>query len=420
MCYVKPGPQCSVHSLRLYLKAYAVFQTITTNPFATPQAILNATEDLNQAELQYDMTPRGQQQLKNLIVRMHDLAMPDEKVIPYEERLEEGRKSRENALASIDEEDMGDQTRYHQDCMSTMSLHNEQAPALAIPLEGDVGRVYRYPGSDPVPTGPNGGIILPSEEEAMANIRSGKWVPSITNIVDVRDKPHLINWASRRALKEAIEYERENPGYLLAKEEEAVQRFQGAGNRERDTSAEKGTGVHYACELIAQGREVPSNFLTYEQERSVQRYREWTAEFEPEIIGTEVTVFGSTPYGDYAGTADLLCKINGYTIALDIKTNRTGLHTDVAYQLSAICHAEHVSLDGGKSIQDMPKVDMAFGLHLSPRGYTFSMVEIDGEVWQTFQGERAMWEQHVFNGIQSDGIPVVLPGIRRRELVIPR
>ena len=419
MCYAKPGPRCSAHASERYLKAYSTYKVVSTNPMATPQAILIATEELQQAEREYDMTPRRQEQLRQVIQKLKEANYPSAHISKIESQLEEGRRSRAEALQAIKEIEQGDITRQHQSSVTNMSFHDEQAPSLSIPLEGEVGRVYRYPGSNPLPTGPNGGIILPSEEEARANIRAGLWVPSITNIVDVRNKPHLINWASRKALREAIDAERLNPGYLVNNTEKALQRFYNAGDRERDESAAKGTVIHYACELIANGHDVPQGLLSPSQAQAVQRYREWTEEFQPEIIGTEVTVFGTTPHGNYAGTADLLCRINGSVVALDIKTNKTGLHTDVAYQLSAICHADKVSLDGGKTLQDMPRVDAAYGLHLNTTAYTFAPVVVDGEPWETFQGERAVWEQHVFEGLQRDDTPVISPAVRQRDMVIP-
>lgn len=295
----------------------------------------------------------------------------------------------------------------------------EAAPALSIPAPDPIGRLYRLPTSEPLRTGPNGGVILPTDEVIAAKIRSGEWMPSITNILSVRNAPHLMGWAARKAAQTAIEMETKYPGSLVARPAAAAKYLSTAHERDRDNAAGQGTAVHYACELLAQGLPVPDGLLNDKQKLYVRQWERWRSDFSPEFIATEMTVFGDTAAGKYAGTTDFVCTINGVNVVGDIKTTRSGIHDDVAFQLSAVAHSDACTLDN-QTLSALPRIDAAYALHLSERSYTFAPVVIDGEPWDVFCALRQVWDVHVFHGRLRNGDKLIQPPATQPSQVVPR
>lgn len=281
-----------------------------------------------------------------------------------------------------------------------------------------IGRLYRYPGSTPLPRGANNGVILPEWDDVIAKIHSGEWIPSITNILDVRNSPHLINWAARESAKTAISMEQSFPGRLTQNPAGALRYLSTSHDRIRDNSADVGTRVHYACELIANNETVPEHLLKDNEWGYVRSWEKWRKDFSPEFLHTETTVFGSTEFGNYAGTTDFICRINGVTIVGDIKTTRSGIHDDVAYQLAAATHTDNCSFDG-ETLVDLPKLEAAYVLHLSSKGYTFSPLDTGEESWQMFKAARSMWNLHALGGIKPDGSSVIKHPVKSPTEVVP-
>ena len=107
-------------------------------------------------------------------------------------------------------------------------------------------------------------------------------------------------------------------------------------------AGKEGTQVHEAAEALVLGKEV--NWMDdygnakYSQlvwEMILKFYDFWST-YKPELISTEEFVFSDKH--KYAGTADLLVKMNGETWLLDIKTSNN-LHRSYNLQLAAYAKA---------------------------------------------------------------------------------
>jgi len=107
-------------------------------------------------------------------------------------------------------------------------------------------------------------------------------------------------------------------------------------------AGKEGTQVHEACEKLVLGEEV--NWMDdygnakYSQivwEMIIKFYEFWNT-YKPELISTEDFVF-SDEY-KFAGTADLVVKMDGETWLLDLKTSNS-LHKSYDLQLAAYAKA---------------------------------------------------------------------------------
>jgi hypothetical protein len=99
-------------------------------------------------------------------------------------------------------------------------------------------------------------------------------------------------------------------------------------------------------------------------------------------------------------------------------TNRTGLHSDVAAQLSAIAHAETVTTDN-ETLQPMIQVDAGVAIHLSKEGYQVKPVSLGGQVWDYFGALREAWDFHVLDGLLRDKEKALGKSMSGPELLVP-
>lgn len=281
-------------------------------------------------------------------------------------------------------------------------------PALAIPMPDPMGRIYRRPGSPALPRTARGKIILPDNELVREGLKSGTYAPSITNVIGVLNKPYLNTWAAKIALEKAIEVEQTYPGRFLANPQGAIKYLKVEHERIRDAAAEKGTRVHLACEWYARDGYLDlANFpyeLTPEEMAHVDSWKRWADIWQPEFLALEMTVFGTTPEGlAYAGTADFIAKVQDKTILGDIKTTRSGLHNELALQLTAVARAQERTEDAQSLLPNIA-VDGGIGLHLSAdKGYTVRPAVLDESRWHTFRGLRMAWDYYALDGKGPDG-----------------
>lgn len=107
-------------------------------------------------------------------------------------------------------------------------------------------------------------------------------------------------------------------------------------------SADEGTQVHDAAEKLLLGQEL--NLLDEKGNtthslhvwKMILRFSEFWKKCTPELVTTEYHLFSDIH--KFAGTTDIICKIDGKLWLLDIKTSNS-LHTEHNLQLSAYATA---------------------------------------------------------------------------------
>jgi hypothetical protein len=126
-----------------------------------------------------------------------------------------------------------------------------------------------------------------------------------------------------------------------------------------------GTYVHELAELhiLGSGRRplVPEGVDGGEAEDMFEQFLAWESYYKPDYLATEIQCVNIEHR--YAGTADMLARVDGKTMILDIKTTKRGsdggpgVYLEQGCQLAAYRNAEYL-FDGRAGVTEaMPQVD---------------------------------------------------------------
>lgn len=204
----------------------------------------------------------------------------------------------------------------------------------------------------------------------------GEWVPGVTTILGVLDKPGLRKWAA----SQVAEYVADNA--------EAVTSLRNLGRdlmvrtlkdipwQRRDDAAARGTAFHEYAERILGGDEVdvPEGIIPLVE--SALRFMD---EYEIRPILTE-TLVGSREHR-YAGTADLFAESRIGTAIFDWKSGKK-VYPTTALQLIAYSRAGFAVVDGLEVA--VPDVSAAFGVHIRADGYDVIPLRFGDDVFDEF------------------------------------
>lgn len=226
--------------------------------------------------------------------------------------------------------------------------------------------------------------------------------PSVTTILNLVDKPALIQWAADRTVDWAIE----NASVLFVKDKEAAKRWgRYRWADDRDARAEVGTGIHETVEALHTGNwSFPS--LDEEQQQIMVQWELLNQRYTITPHKSEYTVWGglALPGRDWAGTADGLWDIIDnetgeawYNVVIDLKTSKN-TWPEHWLQLSALRHSDVVMVkkaDGTWTEEELPAGDGVAIIHLRADKYSVT-VETDTELldlmYNQFLSYRAVWE----------------------------
>jgi len=148
---------------------------------------------------------------------------------------------------------------------------------------------------------------------------SGGTYPSVTNVLRVISKgPQFDRW-----LGNADSYD--------------------AAIATRDAAGNRGTMVHDAIEQLLTGTlSVPVAGWEPKAVKQLHGFTNWYQEVQPEVLDVEKFVFNDLY--QYAGTADIVCKIGGKTWLIDVKTSGD-IYPTYWMQLEAYAQAYHPHVD---------------------------------------------------------------------------
>ena len=232
-------------------------------------------------------------------------------------------------------------------------------PLLAVSVPGR-GRMYQYPGTDDL-------------------------MPSVTNVIDLLDKPALPRWAAKEVAGAA--WDQRAALATLEDREAAVDLLKGSPWRKRNRAAGIGTTVHAVAEALARDETLPS--FSDDEAPFIDAFLAFCSDYSPIFQAVELTVFSETHR--YAGTADFLATIDGPLILGDSKTG-SGVYREVALQLAALRYGESLWDRETGALSPMPKVAGCVALHLRPGSYAVHTIDADEHAFQAFLGLRQAWE----------------------------
>ncbi len=183
-------------------------------------------------------------------------------------------------------------------------------------------------------------------------------VPSITTVIG-QQAHSLDGWFGYMGAS-SLAKDPELPQHLSspAKLRQAVNKAAKAAEVYRDDAARRGDRVHNYCEQVAlralgrphRVKETLDGLVSNGEEAFAARFDEWWELYRVEPIAPEITVWNSSV--GYAGTLDLVAKINGRVCLIDYKTKGTTrdgtvkpLDDKVVMQLVAGMKAEESLVD---------------------------------------------------------------------------
>lgn len=187
-----------------------------------------------------------------------------------------------------------------------------------------------------------GEVTLTFDEAAHSYMANGTLCPSVTQILKVIDKPALPRWAA----KEAMAYVEANlkPGQALDEIQIAnlCREGKAAPWKKASDAADIGSIVHRFAEQWAlaslpgvprQTVALPVNPLA---RQAAEAFLQWWENNHIEVIAAERKVYSLNE--NFAGTVDLIARVNGKLTIADFKTS-TGIWPEYRLQLAAYLEA---------------------------------------------------------------------------------
>jgi hypothetical protein len=229
------------------------------------------------------------------------------------------------------------------------------------------------------------------------NPQNQKEVPSITNIIGMKDKPALKYWAA----KQAALFAAQNVEVIgqLKTEQERVDLIKGAPFRSTGNASQIGNQVHdwidgFVKHFIATGKrdwqpeEFDSASLT--ARRMWKQFLHCDNHYQIQWLVSEFTVWSDKH--EYAGTGDWIAKIGGAVVYGDTKTGNN-VYSEVGLQVSAAGGADY-ALDGNGEQYDLPEAERFAVLHIRPTYTRMSPLNGIPGCFRAFLGLRAVFDWH--------------------------
>ena len=243
----------------------------------------------------------------------------------------------------------------------------------------------------------------------------GEWVPGVTSVIGVLDKPALVGWAAN----EAAAYAATHLDEVEVRGVDAwIKDVAGASRRAGAAGAKRGKDLHKLSESLVYGNPLPDtdekgdpwDAEVYAMAGQLAR---WFDAFEVEPVIHEAIVFNEDDR--WCGTLDLIGDLNDrHRWLLDYKTTQSGVWPENALQLAAYRHATHVQV--GDHVQLMPDVDGAGVVWIRPDRFELVPVTTDRWVYDAFRACLPLW---AWTKVDRDALilPPVIPPAREEEAV---
>lgn len=250
---------------------------------------------------------------------------------------------------------------------------------------------------------------------------SSEKVPGVTSVLNMLPKGFLKFWASKVTAEKAVEHLGEIVSIAMRDPDAAIDFLKRAPDRFTKNAAVKGTDVHDIYERLARGEEIAR--VHPDLQPYVDVYHGFVTQYEPEFLFLEGTVWSET-HG-YAGSFDFIAWITdpdtGERVLVigDWKTTRSGVHEEVALQLTAYKNADYIITPEGEKV-DIPPVEAGIVVHAAnadkndPNSPVVGQVvpaRIDDDLFAIFLSLLEIWkyDREVKSTTLGRPVPIVVP-----------
>lgn len=205
----------------------------------------------------------------------------------------------------------------------------------------------------------------------------GRKIEGVTTLLKGYPKPALVYWSARTVAEYVADNEAGVDQLRTMGRDPMVAALKSVPWQERDVKAARGTEVHALAEQLVQGHtvEVPDHLTAM-----VEGYAHLLDERHIEPILVEARGANRTLW--YAGTLDLLAKVDGEILLLDAKTT-AGIYGETAMQTAAYAHFEFIDDDGTE--MPLPAIDGIGAIHITELGSTLHRFPDMERAWKVFQ-----------------------------------
>jgi hypothetical protein len=207
---------------------------------------------------------------------------------------------------------------------------------------------------------------------------------SVTTAIGAVDKSGvLVNWAKLETAKCAVRNLALVGDMVTAGgPASAVDWLKRIPDYQRDLAADLGTRVHSLAEQVGRGDKVELSPIELPYIAAFRRFLEESGF----VIELSEFMVANLTLG-YAGTGDLIGKLDGKRWLLDIKTSQVGKgpYAETGLQLAGYAKAEFIGRPGEPTKHKLPPCQRFAVLHLSPAGYRLVPYAVDAETWRTFR-----------------------------------
>lgn len=211
----------------------------------------------------------------------------------------------------------------------------------------------------------------------------GAWVPGVTTILGVLNKPALTKWAAREVAEYVADHREAVEHLYLSGRGPMVAALKEMPWQRRDDAATRGTNFHDIAERIARGEEVDvPDHLVGLVESCLQFMEDYSIGDDaiPEVC------VGSREHR-YAGKVDLLAN----EAIWDYKSGKR-IYASTAFQLTGYARAEFMCDGSGGPESPLPPIRAAYGVHIREDGYDVHPLAFGDDVWEEFLAIRRSFD----------------------------
>ncbi len=158
-----------------------------------------------------------------------------------------------------------------------------------------------------------------------------KKVRSVTQALNIINKPALINWAARMAVEYISDQIEPGKSYDEVQLLTIFESGKSAHWKKKVSAGNLGTFVHNWVEDYVNGKK-PAKPVNEGLKDAVQRFLDWQKEHKVKFLLSEQQVY-SRKY-NYTGTLDFICTIDGKMYIGDLKTSK-GIYPEMLIQTAA-------------------------------------------------------------------------------------